>query len=93
MKVTVELGRLFAKEAGFARRDVALQDGASARDLLSALASAAPGLSCVDGEARAVDLGAANLSVNGRGVDPRRPEATALADGDRCYLYGVLSGG
>lgn len=93
MKVTVELGRAFAREAGFTSRDVELPPVASAKQLLSALALAAPGLSCLDPTGGAVDLGAANLSVNGRAVDPGHPERTLLEEGDSCYLYGVLSGG
>ena len=93
MKVTVKLGRSFSRASGFSRREVELAPGASARELLFALGSAAPGLSCLDPATGAVDLGAANLSVNGRAVDPRHPERTALGDGDSCYLYGVLSGG
>ena len=93
MKVTVGLGRAFSREAGFSRRDVELPPGASAQQLLSALALAFPGLSCLDRAKGAVDLGAANLSVNGRAVDPGHPERTPLEEGDSCYLYGVLTGG
>lgn len=93
MRVNVQLGPAFSREAGFSERVFALQAGATAETLLRAIARAAPGLSCVDEAAGAVDLATANLSVNGRGVDPRSPEKTALRDGDRAYLYGVIAGG
>ncbi|HKZ58347.1 MAG TPA: hypothetical protein VJ547_00665 [Candidatus Thermoplasmatota archaeon] len=93
MKVTLELGRACSKEAGLSRLELEMRAGASAGDLLLAAGAALPALSCVDRASGAVDLAAANLSVNGRPVDPRTPERTALQDGDRCYLYGVMSGG
>jgi hypothetical protein len=93
IKVTVEFGRAFANAAGFARHVVELPAGALVPALLAALGALAPALPCVDSGTGAVDLSAAHLSVNGQGVDPRHPERTALHEGDRCYLYGVLSGG
>lgn len=93
MRVKLQLGRVFSGEAGFSERVFDLPAGATVETLLREIARAAPALSCVDEAAGAVDLGAANLSVNGRAVDPRAPEKTALRDGDRCYLYGVVSGG
>lgn len=65
--------------------------GATALTLLEEAARAAPGLSCVDGGV--VDLALANLSVNGKAVDARAPQAVALREGDEAYLYGVISGG
>jgi molybdopterin converting factor small subunit len=91
--VRIQLGRVFAREAGFAERDVSLPEASAADALLREVARLAPALSCVDEAAGAVDLGAANLSVNGAAVDPRSPEKTTLHDGDRCYLFGVIAGG
>lgn len=93
MKVTVELGRAFSKDAGFAKRVVELPPGAAVPALLAAIGALAPHLACLDEASGAVDLASAHLSVNGKGVDPRHPELTLLREGDACYLYGVLSGG
>lgn len=93
MQVLLRLGRIFSREAGFTERRFDLPAGASAADLLAAAAEAAPKLSCLDDEKENVDLAHANLSVSGRGVDPRAPEKTKLSDGDECYLYAPVSGG
>jgi molybdopterin converting factor small subunit len=93
VNITVELGRQFAREAGASKRVVTLPQGATARDLLRAIAEAIPNLSCIEPGANAVDLGLANLSVNGQAVSPLAPEKTVLKDGDTCYLYGTISGG
>lgn len=91
LKVTLHLGRAFAKEAGFAERAITLPAPSSAAALLRAVAAAAPQLSCV-GEGN-VDLAVAHLSINGKAVDARAPEAHALKDGDLAYLYSPISGG
>ncbi len=91
MRVTLRLGRQFAREAGLEERVFDLPGGASTADLLSAVARALPSLSCVEGGT--VDLAVASLSVNGAPVDPRSPSAARLAEGDACYLFGPVAGG
>ncbi len=91
LKVTLRLGRAFAREAGFAERDLTLGAPSNAAALLRAAAAAAPRLSCV--AEGTVDLAIAHLSVNGKVVDARAPEAHALKDGDSAYLYSPISGG
>jgi len=93
MLVKVRFGRRFAAEAGFPEVELTLPEGASAAALLQAVARSAPKLSCLDGAGRTVDLSVANLSVNGRSVDPRAPEAAKLKEGDAAYLFGVIGGG
>ena len=93
MRVTVKLGRRFAAEAGSEEFPLDLPKGSTAASLLAAIASRAPKLSCLDAAGTTVDLSVANLSVNGRAVDPRNPSALALAEGDSCYLYGIIGGG
>jgi hypothetical protein len=89
--VLVRFGRAFAKEAGVLELAVELDAGASAAELLRAVASGAPELSCVS--AHSVDLAVAILSVNGVAVDARFPERHALHDGDAAYLASPISGG
>ena len=91
MKVTLRLGRAFAKEAGFAERVLDLPAGSHADALLRAAAAEAPGLSCVT--AGSVDLAVAHLSINGRAVEARAVAAHAVKDGDGAYLYAPISGG
>ncbi|HEX9709374.1 MAG TPA: MoaD/ThiS family protein [Candidatus Thermoplasmatota archaeon] len=93
MRVTVRLGRQFARQAGFAERPFDLPEGATAADALSAVARAAPALECVDPAAGTVDLAAASLSVDGRPVDPRSPQGHRLSEGDSLYLFGAVAGG
>jgi molybdopterin converting factor small subunit len=91
LKVTLRLGRAFAKEAGFSERVLPLPETQSAVALLRAIAAVAPSLSCVDHGT--VDLAVAHLSINGKAVDPRAVEGHAVNDGDSVYLYAPISGG
>lgn len=93
MRVFIQLGKRFSAEAGFAERAFEVPQGATAFRLLREIAAAAPRLSCLDESGASVDLALANLSVNGKAVDPRSPEKFALQEGDRCYLYGIIGGG
>jgi hypothetical protein len=91
VRVTLQFGRAFAKEAGLAQLLATLDEGSTAEGLLKAVAKASPQLSCVaDGR---VDLSVAHLSINGIPVDPRHPEMHPLSDGDVGYLYAPISGG
>jgi hypothetical protein len=89
--VRVRLGPSFSKEVGFSERIVELAAGATAASLLAAIAKAAPNLSCVEGGT--VDLGVANLSLNGQAIDPRMPEKVAVREGTEAYLYDIITGG
>jgi len=93
VKVLVRLGRQFSKDAGFSARALELPEAATIEALLKAIGKAAPGLSCVDEATGAVDLALANLSINGRAVNPLEPGKVKLHDGDTAYLYGTISGG
>jgi hypothetical protein len=91
VKVLLQLGRRFAGQAGFSERLLDLPAGATVEAFLRRASQEAPSLECVGGGT--VDLAVASLSVNGKAVDPRDGLWRPLMDGDRCYLYGAVSGG